>query len=43
MDEKRNLSPETIAAIEEVQKMKEDPSIGKSYTDVSQLIRDLSE
>ena len=32
---------ETIAAIEEVQRMKADPSIGKTYTDVDEMIKDL--
>ncbi|MCR4997002.1 MAG: hypothetical protein K6A61_06855, partial [Butyrivibrio sp.] len=32
---------ETIAAIEEVKKMKENPSIGKSYTDVDEMMEDL--
>lgn len=43
MEEKRNFSPETIAAIEEVQKMKQDPSFGQSYTDVNQFIKDILE
>ena len=32
---------ETIAAIEEVQKMKSDPTIGKTYNNVDEMIRDL--
>lgn len=32
---------ETIAAIEEVQRMKADSSIGKTYTDVDEMIKDL--
>jgi len=32
---------ETIAAIEEVQRIKADPSIGKTYTDVDEMIKDL--
>jgi len=31
----------TKAAIREVQAMKKDPSIGKSYTDVDEMMRDL--
>lgn len=32
---------ETIEAIEEVQRMKADPTIGKTYTDVDQMIKEL--
>lgn len=32
---------ETIEAIEEVQKMKADPSIGKTYSDVDEMIKEL--
>ena len=32
---------ETIAAIEEVQKMKSDPTIGKTYNNVDEMMRDL--
>lgn len=32
---------ETIEAIEEVRMMKQNPSIGKSYTDVNQMTKDL--
>jgi len=32
---------ETLAAIEEVQRMKTDPSIGKSYGSASQMMEDL--
>ena len=32
---------ETIAAIEEVQKMKSDPTIGKTYNTVDEMMRDL--
>ena len=32
---------ETMAAIEEVQMMKEDPSIGITYTDVDQMMEEL--
>ncbi len=32
---------ETQAAIKEVQQMKRDPSFGKSYTDVDEMMREL--
>ena len=32
---------ETIEAIEEVRKMKQNPSIGKSYADVDQMMKEL--
>lgn len=32
---------ETRAAIEEVRKMKENPSMGKSYTDIDQMMEEL--
>lgn len=32
---------ETIEAIEEVQRMKADPSIGKTYTDVDEMMKEL--
>lgn len=32
---------ETIEAIEEVKMMKQNPSIGKSYTDVDEMIKEL--
>ncbi len=32
---------ETLEAIAEVQRMKEDPSYGKSYTDVDHMIAEL--
>ncbi|MDR2670704.1 MAG: type II toxin-antitoxin system RelB/DinJ family antitoxin [Oscillospiraceae bacterium] len=32
---------ETRAAIEEVRRMKADPSLGKAYTDVEQMMEDL--
>ena len=32
---------ETIAAIEEVQAMKKNPSLGKSYTDVDEMMKEL--
>ena len=32
---------ETLAAIEEVRAMMKDPSLGKAYTDVDEMMRDL--
>lgn len=32
---------ETIEAIKEVQRMKADPSLGKTYTDVKQMMKEL--
>lgn len=32
---------ETIEAIEEVQRMKEDPSIGKTYTNIDEMMKEL--
>ena len=32
---------ETIAAIEEVEQMKKNPSLGKTYTDVDQMMKEL--
>ncbi|MGO5085824.1 hypothetical protein ACTQ3U_00720 [Oscillospiraceae bacterium LCP25S3_F9] len=32
---------ETLEAIEEVQKMKADPTIGKTYTDVDEMMKEL--
>lgn len=32
---------ETIEAIKEVQRMKADPSIGKAYTDVDEMMKEL--
>ena len=34
-------NPETIDAIEEVQRMKADPTLGKSYDNVDEMMRDL--
>ena len=34
---------ETIAAIEEVRRMKADPTLGKGYTDVKQMFKELLE
>ena len=36
-----NPNPETKEAIQEVKMMKADPSIGKTYTDVDQMMKDL--
>ena len=33
---------ETISAINEVQQMKKNPSLGKTYTDIDKMIRDLT-
>lgn len=38
---KRQPNAETLAAIEEVQKMKENSTTCKSYSDVSQMMEDL--
>ena len=35
------MDRETLEAIREVQEMKKDPSIGKSYTDVDEMMREL--
>lgn len=32
---------ETLGAIEEVKRMKKDPSLGKAYTDVDQMMKEL--
>ncbi len=32
---------ETLEAIEEVRRMKKDPSLGKAYTNVDQMMKDL--
>ncbi len=37
----RQPNAQTLAAIEEVQQMKADPSLGKAYTDVNQMMEDL--
>ncbi len=34
---------ETLEAFEEVERMKKDPSLGKTYTDVDQMIKELLE
>ncbi|MBQ3149708.1 MAG: type II toxin-antitoxin system RelB/DinJ family antitoxin [Clostridia bacterium] len=38
---KHQPNAETLAAIEEVQRMKEDPSVGKSYSSAKQMMEDL--
>lgn len=38
---KHTPNAETLAAIEEVRKMKADPSIGKTYDNVNQMMEDL--
>lgn len=38
---KHTPNAETLAAIEEVRKMKADPSIGKTYDNVDQMMEDL--
>lgn len=38
---KRQPNAETLAAIDEVKKMKANSGIGKSYNDVSQMMEDL--
>lgn len=37
----RRPNTETLAAIEEVKRMKADPSLGKSYRDVDEMMKDL--
>lgn len=37
----RRPNAETLAAMEEVKRMKADPSIGKSYRDVDEMMKDL--
>lgn len=32
---------DTIAALEEVEQMKKDPALGKAYTDVDQMMKEL--
>ncbi len=32
---------ETVSAIEEVRRMKQNPSLGKSYTDVDEMMKEL--
>ena len=38
---RENPNEETIAAFNEVEEMKKNPSIGKSYTDVDKMMEDL--
>ena len=38
-----NPNEETLAAIQEVQQMKKNPSLGKSYTDVDEMMKELLE
>ena len=38
---KHKPNADTLAAIEEVRKMKADPSVGKTYDNVSQMMEDL--
>lgn len=38
---RRQPNAETLAAIEEVKRMKADPSIGRSYRDVDEMMKDL--
>lgn len=35
------LNAETLAAMEEVQRMKADPSIGKTYSNAEEMMKDL--
>jgi hypothetical protein len=37
----KNPSQETLEAIAEVQEMKMNPSLGKSYTDVDEMMKEL--
>ena len=39
--ERNQPNAETMAAIEEVRRMKADPSLGKTYTDVDEMMREL--
>ena len=42
MQIKRDIpNTETMEAIEEVKQMKQNPSIGKSYTDVDKMMKEL--
>ena len=38
----REVTRETISAINEVQQMKQNPSLGKSYTDIDKMMIDLT-
>ena len=37
----RKPNEETQAAFEEVKRMRENPSVGKTYTDVDEMMREL--
>ena len=39
--ERKQPNAEAMAAIEEVRRMKVDPSLGKTYTDVDEMMREL--
>ena len=39
--ERKQPNAETMAAIEEARQMKADPSLGKTYTDVDEMMREL--
>lgn len=39
--ERKQPNAETMAAIEAVRRMKTDPSLGKTYTDVDEMMREL--
>jgi len=39
--ERKQPNAETMATIEEVRRMKADPSLGKTYTDVDEMMREL--
>ncbi len=39
--EAERFNQETLEALEEVRRMKADPSIGKAYTDVDEMMREL--
>ena len=41
MPSKNIPNEETLEAIKEVRRMKKDPSIGKSYTDVDEMMKEL--
>ena len=36
-----NTNKETLEAFEEVERMKKDPSLGKGYTDIDEMMEDL--
>ena len=41
VDLRLNPNKETIEAINEVKKMKADPKLGKTYSDVDEMVKDL--